>query len=166
MSELLHYLLILITSLTPGIEVRGSIPLAFMLFNNESERFYGTFIGITGNLLISPLLLTFLDAVDHVIRGSRRIPQILRTSYIKVLNYVEVKSVRARRYSFVGLLIFTAVPFPGTGAWTASLVAFIIRMSKVKAIAAIELGVLVASLIVLAATYLGLEILKAIFLIS
>lgn len=161
----MRYLIIAITSLAPGVEVRGSIPLTFIFFNDGVERFYGVSIAIVANLLIAPIIITLLGRVDMMVRNSRYVPKTLRSMYIKVLNYVNTKSVKVRKYSFAGLLLFTAVPLPGTGAWTASLIAFLIGMDKVRAIIAIEVGVLVASLIVLAATYLGLEIVKILFLL-
>ncbi|MEM1710237.1 MAG: small multi-drug export protein [Sulfolobales archaeon] len=166
MDELMKYLFVLITSLTPGVEVRGSIPLTFILFNDGPGRLYSTCLAIAGNLLIAPIMLALLSTVDRVIRNSRNFPRKIRNLYVKVLEYVSTKSSKVRKYSFIGLLTFTAVPLPGTGAWTASLIAFIINMDRVKAIIAIEVGVLIASLLVLATTYLGLEIVKAVFLLS
>ncbi len=161
----MRYSTIVITSLAPGVEVRGSIPLTFILFNDSFGRFYGISIAIATNLLIAPLIMMLLGRVDMMVRSSRYVPQTLRNTYVKILDYVGIKSVKIRRYSFTGLLLFTAVPLPGTGAWTASLIAFLVGMGRVRAIVAIEIGVLIASLIVLTTTYLGLEIVKAVFLL-
>lgn len=165
MDELTKYLLILLTSLTPGIEVRGSIPLTFILFNDGLGRIYGTSVAVIGNLLIAPPIIALLKTLDNLIRTSRYIPKTLRSIYVIALNYARIKSLKLRKYSFVGLMTFTAVPLPGTGAWTASLISFLIGMDRVKAVLAIEVGVLIASVIVAAATYLGLEAVKALFLI-
>lgn len=166
MNELIKYLLVLTTSLTPGVEVRGSIPLTFILFNDGASRFYSTCLAIAGNLLIAPIILALLSTVDRAIRNSRNFPREIRNLYVKMLEYANAKSSKVRKYSFIGLLTFTAVPLPGTGAWTASLIAFIIGMDRVKALIAIEVGVFIASLLVLTATYLGLEIVKTIFLLG
>ncbi|MEM4519855.1 MAG: small multi-drug export protein [Sulfolobales archaeon] len=165
MDEVLNYFLIFIVSITPGVEVRGSIPLTYILLNNGLSRFAGVLIAVAGNLIISPILLAVLNTVDSIIKNSKQIPKALRTAYINILNYVNSKSIKVRQYSLIGLLLFTAVPLPGTGAWTASFIAFLIGMNRFKAVVAIELGVLIASLLVLTATHLGLEILKAIFLL-
>ncbi|MCS7109132.1 MAG: small multi-drug export protein [Sulfolobales archaeon] len=165
MDEFTKYLLILLTSLAPGIEVRGSIPLTFILFSDGLGRIYGTSVAVIGNLLIAPPVIALLKTLDDLIRTSRYIPKTLRGIYVIALNYARIKSLKVRRYSFLGLMTFTAVPLPGTGAWTASLISFLIGMDRVKAVLAIEVGVLIASLIVAAATYLGLEAVKALFLI-
>lgn len=54
---------------------------------------------------------------------------------------------------------------PVTGAWTGSLIAFLLRVDKKKAVAAISLGVLIASIIVYSAVYLGISVLRTIFLL-
>ena len=50
---------------------------------------------------------------------------------------------------FWGLYIFVAIPLPGTGAWTGSLITAILRMRLKKALLAISLGVLTSGVIML-----------------
>ena len=54
---------------------------------------------------------------------------------------------------FLGLLLFVGIPLPGTGAWTGSLVAALLDMDFKKAITAIFLGILLATLIVGSLSY-------------
>jgi len=55
---------------------------------------------------------------------------------------------KVERYGYLGLLIFVAIPLPVTGAWTGTLGAWVLGMSKKKACLAIVGGVLVAGLVV------------------
>ena len=57
------------------------------------------------------------------------------------------------KYGFIGLCILVAIPLPGTGAWTGSLVAAFLDMRLKQAIPSIALGVVIAGLIVSVITY-------------
>ncbi|MBP9019859.1 MAG: small multi-drug export protein, partial [Bacteroidales bacterium] len=52
------------------------------------------------------------------------------------------------KYGFWGLMIFVAIPLPGTGAYSGSIAALILGMNKVKAFISISLGVIIAGIIV------------------
>ena len=54
-----------------------------------------------------------------------------------------------RRYSLIGLCLLVAVPLPGTGAWTGSLVAALMKIKRRLAVPVIFAGVMIAGLIVL-----------------
>ena len=55
--------------------------------------------------------------------------------------------------AFLGLYLFVAIPLPGTGAWTGSLVAAVFGMKRRRALLAVFLGVLTAGLIMTLASY-------------
>ena len=55
--------------------------------------------------------------------------------------------------AFLGLYLFVAIPLPGTGAWTGSLVAALFGMKKWRAFLAVFLGVLTAGVIMTLASY-------------
>lgn len=55
--------------------------------------------------------------------------------------------------AFLGLYLFVAIPLPGTGAWTGSLVAAVFGMKKWRALLAVFLGVLTAGVIMTLASY-------------
>jgi uncharacterized membrane protein len=63
------------------------------------------------------------------------------------------KSGQIKKYRALGLCLFVAVPLPGTGAWTGSLIAALLDMRLRDAIPAIGLGVLVAGFIMSALSY-------------
>ena len=54
---------------------------------------------------------------------------------------------------FWGLFIFVAIPLPGTGAWTGSLIAAMLEMRVKEAFPPIALGVVTAGIIVAVVTY-------------
>lgn len=164
LSGVAGYILVFLTSLLPIAEVRGSIPMVFILYRDSTSILYGVAVAVAGNLLIAPVLLLVLEWLDRFIMSSRVVPAAVKRMYGRVLSYARLKSSRIGRHSLLALTLFVALPLPGTGAWTGSLVAYILGISRRRALVAIELGVLIASLIVVLASALGVELVRRIFL--
>jgi uncharacterized membrane protein len=61
------------------------------------------------------------------------------------------------KYEALGLAIFVAIPLPVTGAWTGSLLAFLMCVRARRAFPCILAGVLTAGVIVTIVTHFGLE---------
>ena len=53
---------------------------------------------------------------------------------------------------FLALVLFVAVPLPGTGAWTGCLASWLLGLERKKSILAIACGVLIAGIYVLLGT--------------
>lgn len=62
------------------------------------------------------------------------------------------ESKKLQNATILGVYLFVAVPLPGTGAWTGSLIANFLDLSPKKAIPPIVLGVFTAGIIILALT--------------
>ena len=67
----------------------------------------------------------------------------------KIEDTVEKKAdkVKAHKFEMLGLFLFVAIPLPGTGAYTGSLIAALLKMRLKHAVPAIVLGVFTAGLI-------------------
>ena len=75
-------------------------------------------------------------------------------------NVVESAQSRQKKGSrrlsmavFAALMLFVAIPLPGTGAWTGSLVAALFDLPKRSSFLAVTLGVLVSGVIMCLASY-------------
>ncbi|MEM3998619.1 MAG: small multi-drug export protein [Ignisphaera sp.] len=166
-ATIIQYAMIFVLSFLPISEVRGGIPLAFFYFHEDFGKLaLGIVVSVIGNLLVAPFVLYLLKYIDNFIRNYRLVPEKIRRAYIWVMDYVKRKSKSFEKYEMLGLAIFVAIPLPATGAWTASLIAFLIGMNRKKALISIEAGVIGASAIVAIVCLLGLEILKKLFLIQ
>ena len=62
---------------------------------------------------------------------------------------------RHKLLGFAALTLFVAIPLPGTGAWSGSLVSWLLDLDRKKSIISIALGILIAGVIICLAT-LGL----------
>ena len=63
------------------------------------------------------------------------------------------KSTTIQRYEFLGLVLFVGIPLPGTGAWTGSLIAALLGVKNRKAVPAVLLGILLATVIMCVVSY-------------
>ena len=133
-------LCIFICSMIPLIELRGAIPLGALYGMNVFETY---FISVLGNLLPVPFILLFIRAILDFMKKRKRLK--------KVALWVEAKAnknkTKIEKYAYFGLLLFVAVPLPGTGAWTGALIAALMKMKFWKSFLFIALGVLGAGII-------------------
>ncbi|MEM1681327.1 MAG: small multi-drug export protein [Sulfolobales archaeon] len=162
MGDATKYIIVFITSMAPVSEVRGAIPLARVLLPSDAEFLLASIISVIGNLAIAPIVLYTLGYLERTI--IKRCGVIGRI-YERAIKLARRKSKSVEKYGLLGLTLFVAIPLPATGAWTGSLVAYLLGLSRTKSLLAIEIGVLIASLIVFASVVLGLEIIKKMFFI-
>ena len=139
----------MILSMLPVAELRLSIPIGVTLFNMPWYEAFG--LGIVGNLIPVPFLLLFFDGVSRLVQkvpvGKRFIEWLLKRT--------ARHSGSIQKYKFAGLAVFVAIPLPLTGAWTASLVAYVLGLRFWPSFLAIALGVIGAGIIVTILTLLG-----------
>ncbi len=133
-------LCVFICSMIPIIELRGAIPLGAGLGMGFVEAYI---LSVIGNMLPVPFILLLIRAVlDFMkkIKGLR-----------KIALWVEAKAEKHKgkieKYAYVGLFLFVAIPLPGTGAWTGSLIAALMKMKFWKSFLWVALGVLTAGVI-------------------
>ena len=132
--------IVFLVSMIPLLELRGSILAAG--FMNMS--FLPTFIAaVIGNMVPIPFILLFIKKIFtwmKKINGIKKIPEWCEK---KALS----KSEQIEKYGYFGLFLFVAIPLPGTGAWTGSLIAALFNMKTGKSLIAIFLGVCTAGLV-------------------
>ena len=63
------------------------------------------------------------------------------------------RSDAIQKGEFIGLMLFVGIPIPGTGAWTGSLIAAMLGIDRKKAVPAILLGILIATVIMCIVSY-------------
>ena len=133
-------LCVFICSMIPIIELRGAVPLGAGLGMGMIETYV---LSIIGNMIPVPFILLLIRVVlDFMkkIKGLR-----------KIALWVEAKAEKHKgkieKYAYVGLFLFVAIPIPGTGAWTGSLIAALMKMKFWKSLLWITLGVLSAGII-------------------
>ena len=139
-------LLTFLISMVPVIELRGAIPIGIA---SGADPWLVCALAIVGNLLPVPFILLF---IRHIFAWMRRFDK-LRSIVDALEKKANSKSDKVRKYEILGLFLFVAIPLPGTGAWTGSLVAALMDMKFGKAILSVALGVLTAGVIMTLISY-------------
>lgn len=137
---------VLLIAIIPVVELRGAIPYGVALGLRPLEA--GIF-GYIGSILPAFLIIYHIEKIFSFLRKNRNLNLLINKINSKSL----AKSNNVKRFGLWGLFIFVAIPLPGTGVWTGSLIAVLLKLSKRKALLSIILGNLVAGLIMLSLSY-------------
>ena len=138
-------------SMLPIIECRGAIPLGWGL---GLPWWQTALFSIAGNLLPVPFILLFIRAILKWMRESR--VKFFSGIAAWLDRKIEKHKGTIEKYSYCGLVLFVAIPLPGTGAWTGTLIASVLGLEPKKSFLAAVLGVLGATTIMTVISYCGL----------
>ena len=140
--------IIFIISMIPILELRGGLLAASpALMNLPILRAIP--ICVIANLLPIPFILLLIEKILNVME---RIPR-LRKFAVWIRQKADKNKGQIEKFGFWGLVLFVGIPLPGTGAWTGSLVAALLHMKFGKAIGAILIGIIMATVIMSLLSY-------------
>ena len=176
LAKLPSELYVFLISMLPFIELRGAIPVGAAL----GMPFYTNCpIAIIGNMLPGPLILLlmpkildflgrfkfFRPIVDWLRRtADKHSKRVIKDDAVKTDESVESgemaeaekplkKAPLMTPAIFLALMLFVALPIPGTGAWSGSLVAALFSLSKKYSFLAVLCGVIICATIMTLASY-------------
>ena len=137
---------IFLISLLPVIELRGSIPVGYY----QGLPWYTNMItSIIGNLLPVPFILLFVVKVFEFMKKRNIMVDFIE----KIEKRAMSRSDSIANKEFIGLMLFVAIPLPGTGAWTGALIAALLQFNRKKSFMYICIGVLIAASLVTLGVY-------------
>ncbi|MDO4466574.1 MAG: small multi-drug export protein [Bacillota bacterium] len=147
---LLKYILVFIVSMVPLIELRGAIPIAVGMGLPKLASFI---IAIIGNMLPVPII--YLFARGTLVWGKDKpiIGGFFTWCLEKGNKGGKKLQAKAGRGLYWALFLFVGIPLPGTGAWTGTLAASILKLDFKKTIIAVMCGVLFAGCIMMAVSF-------------
>ncbi|GMI87822.1 hypothetical protein like AT2G02590 [Hibiscus trionum] len=135
----------------PIIELRGAIPVGYWMHLKPTLL---TILSILGNMLPVPFIILYLKRFATFLAGKNQ-------SASRFLNMIfeqaKQKAGPVEEFQWLGLMLFVAVPFPGTGAWTGAIIASILDMPFWSGVSANFFGVVLAGLLVNLLVNLGLK---------
>ena len=147
--NLLEVLWVFLISAAPIVELRLAIPIAINEYN--IDWYYAFLICVAGNILPVPFILWFLSPVSDLLSRISIFNALIQW----VFKYTRQRGGLVEKYGKLGLIILVAIPLPGTGAWTGSLVAFLLGVDFKSAFYCILVGVIIAGIIVTILSLLG-----------
>ena len=133
-------LIVFFISLFPILELRGGMIAAKLL---DVEFVKAFFICYVGNILPLPFILLFIRKIFQFLKKFESVGKMIEKLEIRSMR----KSENVKKYRLWGLLAFVAIPLPGTGGWTGSLIAALLDMRISHSFPVIAFGILIANII-------------------
>ncbi|KAG7558526.1 putative small multi-drug export [Arabidopsis thaliana x Arabidopsis arenosa] len=135
----------------PVIELRGAIPVGYWM---QLRPMVLTFFSVLGNMVPVPFIVLYLKKFATFVAGKSQTASKLLDILFK---RAKEKAGPVEEFQWLGLMLFVAVPFPGTGAWTGAIIASILDMPFWPAVSSNFCGVVLAGLLVNLLVNLGLK---------
>jgi len=136
-------LIVILISTLPVGELRIGIPVGVALGLSLEES---VFWGITGSMLPVLILLKLLGPISNWLMKHSKFLKKLLSHVFEKTRLKHTKKFQEAGALF--LLGFVAIPLPGTGAWTGTLLAFLFGLPYWKSTGLILVGVLVDAVII------------------
>lgn len=106
------------------------------------------------NMVPVPFIILYLKKVAAFLTAKNK----AASGFLEMLfERAKRKAGPVKEFQWLGLMLFVAVPFPGTGAWTGAFIASILDMPFWSAVSANFVGVVLAGLLVNLLVNLGLK---------
>lgn len=138
-----EWLVIVLLTITPILEVRASIPVAMLFYGwHWVPTFFASFLA---SLLIVPLAYGVLIVGEKVGRKVAWIARLFDWLWARTRR----KSAKAEKAGHAGLFAIVALPLPGAGTWTACLTAYVLGIPIRKAVPTIVLGAIVECILLI-----------------
>ncbi len=135
-------------SMLPFIELRGAMPAAIRVFGFPWAL--AITLSIIGNLLPIPFIMVLFQHVEKFLRRW----SIFDRFFEWLFQRTRAKGERKLQvWGDIGLILFVAVPFPVTGAWTGTLVAYLLKLNRFRSFLCIFVGVVIAGFIMTVVSY-------------
>lgn len=145
-TELLNFLSIeltvMLTAALPIIELRGAIPVGISL---GLSPIHATLISLVGSMIPVPFILFTIRPIFNYLKTTKMFKKLVHRLTDKSMS----KSDKIQKYGAWGLLVFVAIPLPGTGVWSGSLAAALLDMRFKWAFPAILVGNVIAAVIIM-----------------
>ncbi len=133
-------------SMVPVIELRGALPIGVGMGLSPVTALI---VSIVGNMVPVPFIIIFIRRILNWMHRFEKFDRIATKMEEKAAKGGE----KIVKYEMFGLFLLVAVPLPGTGAWTGSLVAAFFNLRLRNAVPVIFAGVVAAGIVVFLVTY-------------
>ena len=146
-TEIGKFVFTLLVSMVPVVELRGGIPFGVAMGLSVPKAYLAAVIG---NMLPVPFIIVYIRRIFQWMR--KHMPK-LNSMVDKLERKAHEKGRDILRYEYLGLLLFVAIPLPGTGAWTGSLAAAFLDLRLKHALPTVLAGVLIAGVLISILTF-------------
>jgi uncharacterized membrane protein len=143
----------ILLTIMPVTELRAGMPLAMIYFiENNLPVILAFFLIVSINILVIFAIFYFLDVLHNLFMNV----EIYKKYFNKFINRFQKKvdkfEKRHNSLGFLALVLFVAIPLPGTGVWTGCLLSWVLGLDRKKSIISIIIGTIIAGAIVFSIT--------------
>ena len=139
-------LAVFIVSMMPVVELRGAIPFGVSLGLDWREVYI---LSVIGNTIPVPFIILFFRPLIEYMEKTKLFGKLAS----KLRHRTNSKIKDLNKYKMLGLFLFVAIPLPGTGAWTGSAIAALLKMRVKHSFWPIFAGVLSAGILMMGISY-------------
>ena len=147
LNQLLDFLTVeltvMLTAALPIIELRGAIPVGISL---GLSPLHAAIIAFIGSLIPVPFILFTIRPIFNYLKKTKLFKNMVHKITEKSINN---NSGKIQKYGVWGLILIVAIPLPGTGVWSGSLIAALMNMRFKWAFPAILVGNLIAGIFIM-----------------
>jgi len=133
---------VMFTAAIPIIEVKGAIPVGIAL---GMTPIHASLLAFLGSIIPVPIILFTIRPIFNYLKKTKTFKKMIN----KLIHNSMNKSENVKKYGYLGLFIFVAIPLPGTGVWTGSLIASLLDLRFKYAFPAIVIGNFIASILIM-----------------
>ena len=140
----MSYWSVFATAMLPIWELKGAIPMGVAMGMPVWTAFLLAYLG---SCIPVPFIIFFIEKIIRKLATSK--VKFFNSVANWILKKVDKHKDKIEKGGYWGVFIFVAIPLPGTGVWTGSLLAAMLGLKPKKAIPIVLLGNLVAGVLML-----------------
>lgn len=130
-------------AMLPITELRASIPIAIKTFDLPIWQAFS--LSVIGDIIPACLIIYLIGPLSGWLRRWKIFDRFFNWLFVRTRQKFD------HQYNLGGklaLMIFVAIPLPGTGVWTGSIAAWLFGISKKESLIYVALGAVLAGLLV------------------
>ena len=133
----------MLTAALPVIELKGAIPVGISL---GMTPLHAAIVAFFGSMLPVPFILFTIRPLFNYLKTTKTFKGLVDKLIVRSLHN---NGGKVQKYGVWGLFLLVAIPLPGTGVWSGSLVAALLDMRFKLAFPAIFAGNLLAGILIM-----------------
>jgi uncharacterized membrane protein len=145
---------VFLLAMAPIVELRAALPLGLTVYQLGIPLSW--LLVVVGNMIPAFFIIYGWHwLVEHIAKVWPWFGGLMNKWYEKVQGQWDEK---IEKYGPWALVLFVAIPLPGSGVWSGALAAWIFQLNKKRALISIFFGVLLSALVVTIITLGGVSL--------
>ena len=146
----LQILIGLLFTISPIFELRVGLPIVVEYAMRNGLAIWPYFLLVLiVNIFMIFVIFLFFDFLHDLLMKTKWYRAVVGKILERLHKKVVLIGDRMDRWGYFALMFFVAIPLPGTGVWTGTMVAWAMGLDRWRSFVAIAAGTVIAGLLVL-----------------